>query len=497
MNLNVNFIPLSFITDKEEILKQIKNSVLFSHLLGKYEETTLNYYLDSTQYGFTTSASQSGTHKLLRITDINSGQVNWSNVPYCNCENDDKYLLKDNDILIARTGGTTGKSFCVSGAPENSVFASYLIRLRLKSDVEVDFINSFLNSYFFWSQIVKMKSGSAMPNVNAEKLKTLKLPKCDNDLQRAIAAYIRENQVYSNLKELFQRVDSIEGFFNNKNLLDVEFSHQLDLIKQLRQAFLREAMQGKLTAKWREENSDFEPASELLKKIKVEKEKLVKESKLKKQKSLPPIEEEEIPYEIPESWEWCRLGQICSKIGSGSTPKGSNYAEIGIPFFRSQNVMDSGLNFNDIKYISKSVHEKMNGTTVLPNDVLLNITGGSLGRCVLVPESFNEGNVSQHVSIIRPIKSSSNFIHKLILSPLLQGYIFSSTTGAGREGLPKYNLEQFVIPLPSYSEQHQIITKLDKLIQYCDKLEESIKTSQQQNKMLLQQVLREALETTI
>jgi type I restriction enzyme, S subunit len=114
MSLNVNFVPLSFITSDVEILKQIKNSVLISHLLEQCGETTLNCYLDSTQYGFTASASNSGTHKFLRITDINSGQVDWENVPYCNCENDAKYLLKENDILIARTGGTTGKSFCVT-----------------------------------------------------------------------------------------------------------------------------------------------------------------------------------------------------------------------------------------------------------------------------------------------------------------------------------------------------------------------------------------------
>jgi type I restriction enzyme S subunit len=289
-------------------------------------------------------------------------------------------------------------------------------------------------------------------------------------------------------------VESYLKLEESKSDIACEFTHQLDLLKQLRQAFLREAMQGKLTAKWRTDNPDTEPASELLKKIKAEKEKLVKEGKLKKDKPLPAIKENEIPFEIPVSWMWCRLGEICSKIGSGSTPNGSNYSKEGIPFFRSQNVLDSGLYYNDIKFISKSVHEKMKGTIVLPNDILLNITGGSLGRCALVPSDFEEGNVSQHVSIIRPTKSINSFFHKLMLSPLMQDYIFSSTTGAGREGLPKYNLEQFPLPFPPLSEQLQIVTKLDELMQYCDNMEESIKTSQQQNEMLLQQVLREALE---
>ena len=136
----------------------------------------------------------------------------------------------------------------------------------------------------------------------------------------------------------------------------------------------------------------------------------------------------------------------------------------------------------------------MNGTAVYSKDILLNITGGSLGRCALVPDDFEQGNVSQHVSIIRPISLQNSFIHQLVLSPLFQEYIFNSTTGAGREGLPKYNLEQFIIPIPSLSEQKRIVAKLDELMAYCDSLEESIKKSQAQNEMLLGQVLREALE---
>ena len=135
----------------------------------------------------------------------------------------------------------------------------------------------------------------------------------------------------------------------------------------------------------------------------------------------------------------------------------------------------------------------MNGTIVYPNDILLNITGGSMGRCALVPNEFNEGNVSQHVCIIRPLGVSNIFYHKVVLSPFFQNFIFSSTTGAGREGLPKYNLEQFLIPLPPLSEQHRIVQKLEQLMQTCDELEASIKQSKEQNEKLLQQVLREAL----
>lgn len=493
MSLDVKFITLTFLNSKEEILNQIKNTVLFTYLLSEYDATSLNTYLASTQYGYTASALEFGNNKLVRITDINSGQVDWGSVPFCNCEVADKYLLKENDILVARTGGTTGKSFIVNDPPNNAVFASYLIRLRLDVGVQIDFISSFLNSYLFWSQIIELKSGSAIPNVNAEKLKNILLPNCSPDIQKEVMNIFKQNIHQPKYQNLFNKIQIVENLFVASNRLSTELTHQLTLVKKLRQQLLQDAVQGKLAA----QNASDEPASELLKKIKAEKQKLIAEKKLKKEKELPAIKPAEIPFEIPDNWVWCRLGEICTKIGSGSTPKGSNYSSNGKPFFRSQNIYDRGLIYDDIKFISDEVHIQMNGTTVYSNDILLNITGGSMGRCALVPENFEEGNVSQHVCIIRPLLVDNNFYHSMMLSPFFQRFIFSSTTGAGREGLPKYNLEQFIIPLPPLSEQTRIVQKLDELMQYCNELETSIKESQKQNEQLLQQVLREALRPEV
>ena len=301
------------------------------------------------------------------------------------------------------------------------------------------------------------------------------------------------------LEEQIEFVEKYALLETDSEDISNELSHQLDLIKQLRQAFLSEAMQGRFEFPQQPlpealEGKGLQTGHDLLTKIKAEKAQLIAEKKLKKEKELPPITEDEIPFEIPEHWAWCRLGEICKKIGSGSTPKGSNYSESGKPFFRSQNIYDNGLVLDDIKYISDDVQQQMNGTVVLANDILLNITGGSMGRCALVPNDFEEGNVSQHVCIIRPLLLNNVFLHKLVLSPYFQNLIFSSTSGAGREGLPKYNLEQFIIPLPPLHEQEQIVTKLEELMALCDGLEQSIKDSQGYNEMLLQQVLREALQ---
>ncbi|MFN0216065.1 MAG: restriction endonuclease subunit S [Saprospiraceae bacterium] len=292
------------------------------------------------------------------------------------------------------------------------------------------------------------------------------------------------------LKDQHLFVEKYKNLENQSQFLSTELTHQLHLVQKLRQQLLQEAVQGKLVP---QDPSD-ESASILLQKIKAEKERLVKEKKIKKDKDLPEIKAEEIPFEIPEGWVWCRLGEICSKIGSGSTPKGSNYSKEGVPFFRSQNVYDEGLVYDDITLISPEVHTQMAGTIVYATDILLNITGGSMGRCALVPNEFEVGNVSQHVCIIRPVGVVNSFYHIVVRSPFFQKFILSSTTGAGREGLPKYNLEQFIIPLPPLAEQHRIVQKLEQLLQVCDTLQASIQESRGYNEQLLQQVLREALK---
>ena len=191
---------------------------------------------------------------------------------------------------------------------------------------------------------------------------------------------------------------------------------------------------------------------------------------------------ENVPFEIPESWAWTTIKDICSKIGSGSTPRGSNYAPSGIPFFRSQNVYDEGLVYDDIKYISPEVHKGMINTEVIANDVLLNITGGSLGRCAIVPSDFTIGNVSQHVCILRPIYVLSEYLHFFCLSSFFARTMVIS--GSGREGLPKYSLEKMQIPIPPLSEQKRIVAEVEKWYSVIDEIEA--------NKSELQECIKQA-----
>jgi type I restriction enzyme S subunit len=184
-------------------------------------------------------------------------------------------------------------------------------------------------------------------------------------------------------------------------------------IARLRRFILDLAVRGKLV----EQDPEDEPAVELLKEIQA------RFRRLRIAKKLVPLETKEMPFALPDRWRWTRLGVICEKTGSGSTPRGGKeaYSETGIPFLRSQNIYNDGLRLADVVFIDTKTHGRMAGTRVLPCDLLLNITGGSIGRCAKVPVDFEEANVSQHVAILRVgVPGVEDFLHVLVLSPYFQ-----------------------------------------------------------------------------
>jgi type I restriction enzyme S subunit len=167
-----------------------------------------------------------------------------------------------------------------------------------------------------------------------------------------------------------------------------------------------------------------------------------------------------------EDWPRERVKDVATKIGSGVTPKGgaTGYLSEGIPLLRSQNIHFDGLRLDDVAFISEETHAEMSSSQLKPRDVLLNITGASIGRCTFVPEDFGEGNVNQHVCIIRGgHKIDHRFLAAFVSSPMGQGQVLSSFTGASRQGLSHKDLGLISIPLPSIGVQRNVVAGIERL----------------------------------
>ncbi len=159
-----------------------------------------------------------------------------------------------------------------------------------------------------------------------------------------------------------------------------------------------------------------------------------------------------------------RVKDVAAKITSGVTPDGGSagYLDSGIPLLRSQNVHFDGLRLDDVAYISEETHAGMRGSQLKPRDVLLNITGASIGRCTFVPDGFGEGNVNQHVCVIRSgPRIDHRFLAAFLSSPMGQDQIFSTFTGASRQGLSHSDLGLIRIPFPKVSVQREIVAKIE------------------------------------
>lgn len=299
------------------------------------------------------------------------------------------------------------------------------------------------------------------------------------------------------LEEQIEFVEKYALLETDSEDISFELEYQLDLIKQLRQAFLREAMQGKLCHAELVSVSQ-ETGHELLAKIKAEKAQLIAEKKLKKEKELPPITADEIPFEIPEHWVWCRLGDLGAfrrgPFGSALT-KGI-FVKSGYKVYEQKNAIYDNHTLGEY-YITSDKFNELKGFIVKPHDLIVSCSGATLGRIAEIPEGAEEGIINQALMRMTLFQNgiTNSFFIRLFRSPYMQKKIFDKAWGSAIPNMVGLvEIKKILIPLPPLHEQEQIVAKLEELMAFCDGLEQSIKESQEYNEKLLQQVLREALQ---
>ncbi len=279
-------------------------------------------------------------------------------------------------------------------------------------------------------------------------------------------------------REIITKFDSLETSIRT---LFSEHSRQLTLIKELRNHILQDAIHGRLVS----QDLNDEPASKLLDRIKTEKEKLVRERKIKKEKPLPEIRLEEFSFGIPDNWVWCRLGDVCV-VEMGQSPDGETYNELGNGF----PLVNGPVEFGGKNPFDKTVKSKYTTSPTKlckEGDLLICVRGSTTGRTNIA--AF-DACIGRGVAAIRPI-SYEVYIHYFIA--FQREDIFNLGRGSTFPNISQENLTHLVLPLPPLSEQHRIVYKIDRLLKLCDELERSIQQNQKYTQELLQVALKEAL----
>lgn len=509
---------------KEKKLAEIMEQEIPYELPESWEWCRLGLLNKDIHYGYTASALStfSGT-RMLRITDIQNNTVNWERVPDCDIKQKDvpKYKLEEDDILIARTGGTIGKSYQVKKVNVSSVFASYLIRAIPLQAVFADYIKSWIESPFYWKQLGENSQGTGQPNVNATALKSLVISLPPLEEQKAIVSIV--NQLFTEVEELEQQTkariqlkedfvtSALQQLANGDTAFEWEylqthfktFFTERSAVKKLRESILQLAVQGKLTTHWRTNvrlsEVEVESASSLLERIKAVKDQLIKAGKIKKEKPLPEILEDEIPYELPEGWVWCRLEDLTSITGGVTKGKKNQTDLVNSAYLRVANVQRGFLNLDIMKeiLISKGDFEKYQ----LKSNDLLMIEGGDpdkVGRCAIWNSEIPGCIYQNHVFRVRPYLDSTmdnHFFMQFINSRVTRDYYEScAKRTTNLASINKTQMRSTPIAFPPLEEQKAIVEKVNALMGLCDILENELEQNRQQLADLMQSCLREVFE---
>ena len=397
----------------------------------------------SIQYGYNAPALERGDIKMVRISDIHDNVVQWENVPFCNIEayDIDTYLLKENDILFARTGGTVGKSFLVQSVPEPAIYAGYLIRTRYSKELCPQYLKSFMESRLYWEQLKSGTIATAQPNCNGKTLGKMLLPIPPKAEQSRLV------QKLANFTPIFQRYAKAQQDLDNLNK---------SIDDKLKKSILQEAIQGRLVPQITEEGT----AQELLEQIKQEKLHLLKEGKLKKSALVDSviykgddnkyyeringqIVEFEIPFEYPNNWTVLRLKDVCQLTdGEKRTGKGICLDAKYLRGKSSANVIDKG------KF-------------VYAGDNIILVDGENSGEVFSVTQDGYMGSTFKQLWI------SSVMWKPYVLAFILfyKAELRNSKRGAAIPHLNKELFYNLTIGIPPLAEQQRIAYQINKLSQ--------------------------------
>lgn len=301
----------------------------------------------------------------------------------------------------------------------------------------------------FTNRAIEMRSyGIKMPRIDVGFMINLPVP---------IPPISEQQYIIEKLKKAFALIDEA-------NNLQGEYASNQETLKS---KLIDAAIRGKLTKQLLGDGT----ADNLYQAISQKKKELQKRKEIKNSKPLPEISEDEMPYEIPSNWKWVHLDDITTKITSGNTPTGGKksnvYVERGNSFFREQNIYNDGIHQEGMVYITDELLSTRKNSTVIAKDILLNITGGSIGRCALIPDDFQKGSINQHILIIRMVDEQMRFyVHMFLCSAYAQKVIKYKSVG-DKDGFCAGKCKRMLIPLPPLSEQQRIVKKIKELLQYC------------------------------
>lgn len=347
--------------------------------------------------------------------------------------------LEKDDLVICIRGslGKHGRYQLKKGAIASSLVIN---RIYVEKEKLGNYEMIWLDSSLFPNEILKYNSGTAQPNLAAENLSKFLMP---------LPPLAEQKRIVACVEEIFRILDTID---------EAQEKYSADM-ESLKAKLITAGIQGKLTQQLESDGT----AEELYQQIQDEKQRLIKEGKIKKEKPLPPIKAEEIPFKIPSSWKWVRLSELCKSVMDGDHQPPPQTAE-GMPFIVISNLSDGAIDFSNTRHVPKEYFDNLSIERIAEQgDILFTVTG-SFGIPIKI-DTDQQFCFQRHIALLKPINCIENdYLFRVLKSDFIFKQCDDVALGVAQRTVGIKSLRNFLIPLPPLAEQKRIADKLDELL---------------------------------
>ena len=353
---------------------------------------------------------------------------------------------EEGDILLARYGGSLGKVFKAQKGAYNVAMAKVEFLFESES-IFKDYVFYYYLAPLY-QKLVKNNSRSAQAGFNKDDLNNLMFP---------LPPLAEQKRIVAKIEELLPYIDRYEQSWSKLEQFNSRFP------EDMKKSLLQYAIQGKLVEQRPEEGT----AEELFAQIQEEKQRLIKEGKIKKEKPLPEITEDEKPFDIPDSWKWVRLLDLCKTIADGDH-QAPPQVPSGIPFLVISNISKEILDFSNTRFVTQEYFDSLAYERIAENnDILFSVTG-SYGIPVIV-DCKQKFCFQRHIALIKGM-IDINYLYFLLRSPVVKLQCDKVATGTAQKTVGLKSLKNIIVPLPPLAEQKRIVEKLEQLLPLCERL---------------------------
>ncbi len=389
--------------------------------------------------------------KFVSVKDMSNGFLSLENTKYISEEEHKELYARCNpekgDLILSKVG-TTGVPAIVDTTEPFSLFVSVaLLKFDCKC-IDVEFLYYMLMSPLVQAQATENTRGVGNKNWVLDAIASTMV---------VLPPLVEQKRIVAKIEELLPLVDRYAASYEKLEQFNAKFP------EDMKKSILQYAIQGKLVEQRPEEGT----AEELYRQIQTEKKRLIKEGKIKKEKPLPEIAEDEIPFDIPESWKWCRLSDVIDvRDGTHDSPK---YVPVGIPLVTSKNLVNGVIDYGNVKYITQEDADKINVRSMVDDDDILFAMIGSIGNPVLVKKD-REFCIKNMALFKRFANTDISMRYVYWFLFYAQYKLKKEASGGVQSFISLSRFREYLIPLPPVAEQNRIVAKLEEILPLCERL---------------------------